>query len=262
MEEGQFKGQDRLSLVAELLSGQARQQVHVLAGLGGSGKSRLALEVADRAQRAGHRVWWVSMPELSLRMRMMAHDLGAPSITVERAWLLGSAMDLVWKLLNDCPDPWLLIFDNADDPARLGPRDGLVSDGTGWLRKPQNANGTVLVTSRVGNRQKWGDWVGVHKVLPLHEDDGASLLLERTGGWAARTRTPAGCRGSWADSRSPCGTPPTRSRPSTTFPWTARSGTSRPSAGPSRRGWRPPRTAPGPSSASCWDGRSWTRSAG
>ncbi|GAA3279248.1 alpha/beta fold hydrolase [Streptomyces lavendulae] len=182
LEEGQFKGQDRLSLVAELLSGQAQQQVHVLAGLGGSGKSRLALEVADRAQRAGHRVWWVSMPELSLRMRMMAHDLGAPSITVERAWLLGNAMDLVWKLLNDCPDPWLLIFDNADDPARLGPRDGMVSDGTGWLRKPQNANGTVLVTSRVGSRQKWGDWIGVHKVLPLHEDDGASLLLERTGG--------------------------------------------------------------------------------
>ncbi|MFD8979714.1 alpha/beta fold hydrolase [Streptomyces sp. NPDC059564] len=182
LEEGQFKGQDRQSLVASLLSGRSAQQVNVLAGLGGSGKSRLALEVADRAQRAGHRVWWVSMPELSLRMRMMAHDLGAPSITVERAWLLGSAMDLVWKLLNDCPDPWLLIFDNADDPARLGPRDGLVSDGTGWLRKPQNANGTVLVTSRVRRRQTWGDWSTVHQVLPLHEDDGASLLLERTGG--------------------------------------------------------------------------------
>ncbi|MER5932957.1 alpha/beta fold hydrolase [Streptomyces sp. NPDC002054] len=182
LDESQFKGQDRLSLAASLLSGQSPQQVHVLAGLGGSGKSRLALEVADRAQRAGHRVWWVSMPELNLRMRMMAHDLGAPSIAVERAWLLGNSMDLVWKLLNDCPDPWLLIFDNADDPARLGPRDGQVSDGTGWLRKPQNARGTVLVTSRVRRQQTWGDWSAVHQVLPLHEDDGASLLLERTGG--------------------------------------------------------------------------------
>ncbi|UQW99579.1 alpha/beta fold hydrolase [Streptomyces sp. RerS4] len=185
MEEGQFKGQDRQDLVASLLSGEAGragQQVHVLAGLGGSGKSRLALEVADRAQRAGHRVWWVSMPELSLRMRMMARDLGAPSITVDRAWLLGTAMDLLWELLNACPDPWLLIFDNADDPGRLGPRDGQVSDGTGWLRKPRNPGGTVLVTSRVRRPQAWGDWIDVHQVLPLHEDDGAAMLLERTGG--------------------------------------------------------------------------------
>ncbi|MFF5706177.1 alpha/beta fold hydrolase [Streptomyces sp. NPDC012794] len=182
LEEGKLKGQERLSLVGSLLKEEARQQVHVLSGLGGSGKSRLALEVADRAQRAGHRVWWVSMPELSLRMRMIARDLGAPSITVERAWLLGTAMDLVWTLLNACPDPWLLIFDNADDPERLGPRDGQVADGGGWLRRPQNVNGTVLVTSRVRRQQTWGEHSVIHQVVPLGEDDGASMLLERTGG--------------------------------------------------------------------------------
>ncbi|MCX5376673.1 alpha/beta fold hydrolase [Streptomyces sp. NBC_00091] len=182
LEEGQLKGQERHSMVASLLAGEARQKVHVLAGLGGSGKSRLALEAADRAQRAGRRVWWVSMPELSLRMRMIARDLGAPSITVERAWLLGTATDLVWTLLNACPDPWLLIFDNADDPERLGPRGGQVADGTGWLRRPQNANGTVLVTSRVRRHQTWGEGSVVHQVVPLGEDDGASMLLERTGG--------------------------------------------------------------------------------
>ncbi|MEW1635220.1 alpha/beta fold hydrolase [Streptomyces sp. NPDC093801] len=182
LEEGQLKGRERLGLVAHLLSEQARQQVHVLTGLGGSGKSRLALETADRAQRDGRRVWWVSMPELSLRMRMIARDLGAPSITVERAWLLGTAMDLVWTLLNDCPDPWLLVFDNADDPARLGPRDGDVSSGTGWLRRPQNARGTVLVTSRARRPQTWGDGLRIHRIPLLDEDDGASMLLERTGG--------------------------------------------------------------------------------
>lgn len=182
LEEGKLKGQERLELVASLLSEQARQQVHVLSGLGGSGKSRVALEVADRAQRAGYRVWWVSMPELSLRMRMIAQDLGAPTITVERAWLLGTAMDLVWTLLNACPDPWLLIFDNADDPERLGPRGGQVADGTGWLRRPQSVNGRVLVTSRVRRQQTWGESSAVHHVVPLGEDDGASMLLERTRG--------------------------------------------------------------------------------
>lgn len=180
--EGQLKGRDRQSLVASLLSGQVRQRVHVLAGLGGTGKSRVALEVADRAQRAGHRVWWVPVPELSLRMRMMACDLGAPSVTVERARQLGTAIELVWKLLNDCPDPWLLIFDNADDPARLGPRDGPVSDGGGWLRTPQSDKGTVLVTSRVRRQQTWGNWCSIHHISPLNENDGGSLLLEHTRG--------------------------------------------------------------------------------
>ncbi|MEU7014035.1 alpha/beta fold hydrolase [Streptomyces sp. 2RAF24] len=180
--DGQLKGKDRLGLVAHLLSEEARRQVHVVAGLGGSGKSRIALEAADRARRAGHRVWWVSTPELSLRMRMIAGDLGAPSITVERAWLVGTAMDLVWTLLDDCPDPWLLIFDNADDPERLGPADGPVSRGTGWLRTPKNAKGTVLVTSRVRSRNAWGAASRIHQVLPLDENDGASMLLERTGG--------------------------------------------------------------------------------
>ncbi|MFF3176502.1 tetratricopeptide repeat protein [Streptomyces sp. NPDC057900] len=180
--DGQLKGRDRLALVAHLLSEEARQHVHVVAGLGGSGKSRIALEAADRARRAGYRVWWVSPPELNLRMRMIARDLGAPSITVERAWLVGTAMDLVWTLLDDCPDPWLLIFDNADDPERLGPPDGPVSRGTGWLRTPKNANGTVLVTSRVRSRNAWGTAGRIHQVLPLDEVDGASMLLERTGG--------------------------------------------------------------------------------
>ncbi|MFF0433741.1 tetratricopeptide repeat protein [Streptomyces sp. NPDC004327] len=183
--DGQLKGKDRLALVAHLLSDEARQQVHVVAGLGGSGKSRVALEAAERAARAGYRVWWVSTPELSARMRMIARDLGAPSITVERAWLVGppgAAMDLVWTLLDECPDPWLLIVDNADDPERLAPPDGPVADGTGWLRTPKNPQGTVLVTSRVRSKQAWGEGVRVHQVLPLDEDDGASMLLERTGG--------------------------------------------------------------------------------
>ncbi|MGW3266377.1 alpha/beta fold hydrolase [Streptomyces sp. NPDC001056] len=182
LSDGQLKGKDRQELVAYLLSEQARRQVHIVAGLGGSGKSRIALETAERAQRAGHRVWWVSMPELSLRMRMIARDLGAPSINVERAWLVGQAMDLVWAFLDACPDPWLLIFDNADEPERLGPPDGPVSDGTGWLRRPQNPRGTVLVTSRVRRRHAWGEAARIHQVLPLDENDGASMLLERTGG--------------------------------------------------------------------------------
>ncbi|MFE9256464.1 tetratricopeptide repeat protein [Streptomyces sp. NPDC006879] len=185
LEEGQLKGQDRHRLIASLLTPQSpdsAQRVHVLAGLGGSGKSRLALEIADRARTTGRKVWWISIPELSARMRALALDLGAPSMQVERAWVHGRAMELVWERLNSCPEPWLLVFDNADEPRRLGSGHEPVSDGTGWLRKPLTENGMVLVTSRVRRQQTWGDWSRVHQVLPLGDEDGASLLLERTGG--------------------------------------------------------------------------------
>ena len=172
--------QGRASLIASIMSSNDKSKVHVLGGLGGSGKSRLALEIAHRAQQAGRRVWWISVPLINRSMREVANQLGAPESEVERAWLgAGSATDLAWRLLDAVPEPWLLIFDNADDPQRLGPLGGLVSDGTGWLRKPANDNGMVIVTSRDRKEATWGSWSVVHPVLPLEIDDGAAMLMDR-----------------------------------------------------------------------------------
>ena len=51
-----MRGRD--GLLAELTGAGAR--VRVLHGLGGCGKTRLALEAAFRAQQRGAEVWWVS----------------------------------------------------------------------------------------------------------------------------------------------------------------------------------------------------------
>ncbi|MFI9205526.1 alpha/beta fold hydrolase [Streptomyces sp. NPDC053048] len=181
--EGTLKGNERISLVASVLSRASPRKVHVLAGLGGTGKSRLALEIANRARQADRKVWWVSVSQLNSCMRTIATELGVPEGQMTRAWMgEGSAPDLVWRMLNASRRPWLLVLDNADDPKQLGPRDGQVSDGTGWLREPATDHGLVVVTSRVRNQDTWGLWSKVHHVSPLGEDDGASMLLERTGG--------------------------------------------------------------------------------
>jgi pimeloyl-ACP methyl ester carboxylesterase len=174
----QLRGRE--SLMSAISSSDAR--VHVLAGMGGSGKSRLALELADQARRAGHQVWWVGMTRVSSSMREVANQLGVPEGLVERAWRgAGSAADLVWRALDAQPEPWLLIFDNADEPQRLGPAGGQVSDGTGWLREPANPAGQVIVTSRDRNEATWGTWSAVHVVPPLTDEDGALMLADIAG---------------------------------------------------------------------------------
>ncbi|WP_053716520.1 alpha/beta hydrolase [Saccharothrix sp. NRRL B-16348] len=181
----------RSKLVASVVYDR-QSRVNVLAGIGGSGKSRIALEVASRAKRAGHRVWWIEVPRINLSMREVANQLGAPPDEAETAWHAGprSAADLLWRLLDASGEPWLLVFDNADDPQLLDPTTKQVSGGTGWLRKPASPHGRVLVTSRDRSQATWGDWATVRPVPPLDPDDGASMLAERVpdGGTSQEAR--------------------------------------------------------------------------
>lgn len=172
----------RDGLIAGILASSSSTNVHVLAGLGGSGKSRTALEIARRAQSEGKQVWWVSVTRINSCMREIANQLGAPEAQVDRAWHgAGSATDLVWRFLDSSPRHWVLIFDNADDPQKLASLDSPVSDGTGWLRKPTTPNGMVIVTTRDRNETTWGSWCYVHNVLPLDSEDGAAVLMKRAG---------------------------------------------------------------------------------
>jgi pimeloyl-ACP methyl ester carboxylesterase/tetratricopeptide (TPR) repeat protein len=173
--EGELQGRDEL--IGAIMS-SARSRVHVLAGLGGSGKSRLALEIADRARQAGRRVWWVSVTRVNGCMQEVASQLGIPESRVELAWRdIGSAPDLVWRFLEEQTRPWLLIFDNADDPGQLAPLNAPVSDGTGWLRSPVSGKGMVIVTSRNRSQATWGSWCEMHSVPPLEVADGAAMLM-------------------------------------------------------------------------------------
>jgi pimeloyl-ACP methyl ester carboxylesterase len=174
----ELRGRDRL--ISLIITDQTTK-VHVLAGPGGSGKSRLALEIAYRLQRQGWLVWWVSVIRVNSCMREVANQLGAPESELERAWRgAGSPTDLVWNLLNASKHKWLLVFDNADNAQELGPATGRVSDGTGWLRQPASA-GMVLVTTRDSNEATWGRWTAMNAVAPLDDNDGASLLMEIVG---------------------------------------------------------------------------------
>ncbi|WP_432907121.1 tetratricopeptide repeat protein [Micromonospora matsumotoense] len=162
------------------------ESAQILWGLGGCGKSATALEVARRLEARGRRVWWISAKDsarVSAGMREVAGQLQAPESQLDLAWAgkTRSPVELVWALLNESDRPWLLIFDNADEPSLLAPLDGRVAEGTGWFRQPRTRNGLVLVTTRDGRQETWGDWSTMHPVKELSPPDAAQVLIDLAG---------------------------------------------------------------------------------
>ena len=131
--------------------------MRVLHGLGGCGKTRLALEAAFAAQQRGTEVWWMSAAGpgvLAAGMRALGRRLGVTDAELEH----GDAADVIWQRLAGRQDPWLLVIDNADDPQVLAGAGTCVAEGRGWLRPVAGQAGMVLVTSRDGSPASWGSW--------------------------------------------------------------------------------------------------------
>ncbi|SCD50099.1 AAA family ATPase [Streptomyces sp. OspMP-M43] len=137
---------DRLELMTQLRSAMEEggaEQVYVLHGLGGCGKTAVASEAFRIATVEGGRAGlWVNAPDLaSLRAGMLAvaadRGAGEGELAAARNGLRAAA-DLVWERLDRSDQPWLLVIDNADDPAIL--REG------NWLRT--SPRGITLVTTR------------------------------------------------------------------------------------------------------------------
>jgi tetratricopeptide (TPR) repeat protein len=168
--------------VVEELAGLWRNpggRAHVLAGLGGAGKSTIALAVTRQAAAAGLRVWWVAGADPATVMSALlslARRLGAPTGELDEA-LAGRIhpADVLWPRLEATPG-WVLVFDNVDDTKALGAAGRRAEDATGWLR-PTRA-GLVLVTSRIGDPQIWGPMACIHRVGSLDDADGAQVLLD------------------------------------------------------------------------------------
>ncbi|MFF0450099.1 AAA family ATPase [Streptomyces sp. NPDC004609] len=177
------RGRDDLLARLETSLGEGESRAQILYGLGGCGKTTVALHLARQARDRGYRVFWLSASSadrLVTGMREVARELGADEGDIDAAWAgRTSATDLVWRWLDASERPWLLVVDNADEPAWLASDSGAPGDGTGWLRSSRA--GMTVVTSRVGSPDVWGGEADTHRIGVLSPADGRDVLLDLAG---------------------------------------------------------------------------------
>jgi tetratricopeptide (TPR) repeat protein len=190
--------------------------VVALTGMGGIGKSELALEYAHRFRNAYDVVWWVDSDApafLDVRLADLGDRLGLPA----KAGIMDTARAVLDSLERGYPHPrWLLVFDNAEDADRVTaflPRGAghvlVTSRNTGWQ--------TIARHSMLMDVFERGDSVAhlrgrVPTILPAEADSVAEALgdlpiaVSAAGAWLADTGVPAGdyLRGlSRSDARMP-----------------------------------------------------------
>jgi tetratricopeptide (TPR) repeat protein len=132
-------------------------------GLGGVGKTELALEFAHRFASDYDIVWWVpaEQPTSAIAaLAALASRLGVQEMPDQGEMVAGLFDRLRQR------DRWLLVYDNAERPDQLS---GLL---------PPAGGGQVLVTSRWS---AWGSQATPLRVDVLHRDESIEFLRKRTG---------------------------------------------------------------------------------
>jgi len=157
----------------------------LLWGLGGVGKSTVALAVAREARSRGTRCYWVNAADKSsiqATMWRMAAELSGPGSKLLGSPSQAGAVDSVWEVLENADSHWLLVIDNADDPQVLAADGQRTAAGNGWLRSARR--GTVIVTSRANAQDAWGQAVIERRIEPLPPVTGGQVLRDFASGRA------------------------------------------------------------------------------
>jgi hypothetical protein len=180
-----IRGRDDIIDVLDRLAVSSDGRAHVLHGMGGSGKTAIALEICARAKERGQPTWWLRVPDKAPPEATLLALLGATGTDTPNIETVLSnpqhLADLAWTRL-DRTTGWVLVFDNVDIPEVLTVGRTRVRDGNGVIRA--TGAGLVLVTSRQGDRQLWGDGAALHQVDVLGDTDGAQVLLDNAGNGA------------------------------------------------------------------------------
>ena len=157
-----FVGRDeQLAAVERELAAQGVAGVCAVHGVGGVGKTALAIEYAHRHAGDFDVVWWVAAQDPAF----VAGDVAA--LGSELGLGDGAEWPAVAGVLRAQGRRWLLVLDNVDDAALIGPF------------RPSDAGGRLLVTSRLAGLDGFG---GAVEVGEFSAEEAVGLLAGRVDG--------------------------------------------------------------------------------
>ncbi|RGP76556.1 hypothetical protein FLONG3_5217 [Fusarium longipes] len=160
-----------LELIDKILRPDGTEQnTCVLLGLGGQGKTSLALEYCQREvakDRFSSIIWFdvASITAVQRRFAQIAEELCDYQRTFSKP---EAAIHLVKSRIQDSAAPWLIVFDNYD-------KVDSISNILDYV--PQAPNGAIIITSRNSDCSTLGPTLYLNG---LDEDESIQLLLNRT----------------------------------------------------------------------------------
>ena len=162
-----FTGREQIlaELRAALISGEPETWKQAVTGMGGVGKTQIAIEYIYRHKAEYQIIWWIRSEE-SATMASDYADLAEPLGLREEDSIDQTEIVRAVKSWLEHNSGWLLIFDNAQDTNEMG--DYL----------PRAGGGHVIITSRNPS------WSKIAKLLPTKVFDRAEsidFLCMRTG---------------------------------------------------------------------------------
>lgn len=150
-------------------------QTQAISGLGGIGKTQIAIEYAYRARMQGryrHTIWISAANEETILTSFVdLARLFMPALVKEET-NQRTIVTVLLRWLEQCTQPWLLIFDNADDLDLVPPY------------VPHQGNGHILLTTRAS---AVGALASSIEVDPMGILEGAHLLLRRARRFSAES---------------------------------------------------------------------------
>lgn len=160
----------REAILSEMEEKFERSSTVILQGMGGQGKTQLAIEYCQRSRENScyKGIFWVdssSEPALKRSFEVIAevltdHRGGFKSVDERIAY--------VKTTLSSWTHPWLLVFDNYDDPI-------LFPNALDFM--PPSNYGRVLLTSRHADVSRYGALIHISRML---ESEALELLFSRT----------------------------------------------------------------------------------
>jgi tetratricopeptide (TPR) repeat protein len=140
--------------------------------MGGQGKSQVALKYCHIAKgNPFSAIFWVDASSESTVQK--SFEVISERIKTQMDILLdtNARVDFVLRSLSDWPSPWLMVFDNYDNPTAFNNVEDYM---------PSNEQGMVLVTSRHADADRLADEENQIQLQGLPESDAIKLLLKQS----------------------------------------------------------------------------------